>query len=227
MENPLGGHVSTNRCSIRHAAKSGRLSNIRSVTVPRMKSTSSRLISCALGVVTLIVAPIVAAPAGNAEVVYLPPHEKTFHSEGGPTFVVGHRNETINKVLPLNASGTVREVFLSGEAYSSVDWGGGGDLRVGYHVGCAVELNNASAHGSATSTSGSISVGIGPGQVADVELMKKKIVSDVPGRLIYHDVHLVVNGCIGPAVIRQYAEIQMKSDKVDEVGVVYGDPLWI
>ncbi len=174
----------------------------------------------------LLVAPIVAAPAGHAEVVYLPPHEKAFHTDGGPTLVVGHRDEQIDKVPPLNASGTVRELFVSGVAYSSVD-SGGGELEVGYHVGCAVELTGSSGRGSVTSGPGGFSVGVVPGQVADVELIKKKIESGVPGQVVYHDVHLVINGCIGPAVIRQYTQIQAKSNDIDEYGVVYGDPLWI
>ncbi|MEU4314356.1 MspA family porin [Nocardia sp. NPDC024068] len=192
-----------------------------------MKFTSGRLFSCAMGVVCSVAASLAAAPAGNAEVVSLPPHEKTFQSVDGPVFVVGHRDELVDKVPPLNLAGTVREVFLSGVAYSSVDSGAGGELHVGYHVGCWAEFTGASAGTGTTQESLGLEVSVLPGQVVDVPLVEKTIVPGVPGRVAYHDVHLVINGCIGPAVVRQYAEIQMKSDAVDERGVVYGDPLWI
>ncbi|WP_328387274.1 MspA family porin [Nocardia sp. NBC_00416] len=192
-----------------------------------MKSPAKRLLSYAMGASSFFLSLIVVAPSANAEIVYMAPHEKTFQSADGPTFVVGNTGETVNKVPPLNASGTVREVFLSGTAYSSVDAGSGGELQVGYHVGCAVELTGGSGGAGVTAESPGYTVGIEPGEVIDVPLVDKEIVPGVPGRVVYHDVHLVVNGCIGPAVIRQYTEIQMKSDAVDERGVVYGDPLWI
>lgn len=180
-----------------------------------------------MGAGSVLISLVSTAPGVHAEVVYMAPHEKIFAAEGGPAFVVGHSGETVNKVPPLNASGTVREVFVSGTAYSSVGEGGGGELHVGYHVGCAVELTGASGGAGVTYDSPGYSIGIAPGEVADVPLVDKDIVPGVPGRVVYHDVHLVINGCIGPAVIRQYTEIQMKSDAVDERGVVYGDPLWI
>lgn len=192
-----------------------------------MKYTSSRLFSYAVGAVLAVVASVATAPAGNAEVVSLPPHEKSFQSADGPVFVVGSRDELVNKVPPLNLAGTVREVFLSGVAYSAVDTGEGGELHVGYHVGCWAEFTGANAGTGTTQESLGLDVSVLPGQVVDVPLVEKTIVPGVPGRVSYHDVHLVINGCIGPAVVRQYAEIQMKSDAVDERGVVYGDPLWI
>ncbi|MGW0180296.1 MspA family porin [Nocardia sp. NPDC003345] len=192
-----------------------------------MKITSSRLFSCAVGVVCAAAASLAAAPAGHAEVVSLAPHEKTFQSAGGPVFVVGSRDELVNKVPPLNLSGAVREVFLSGVAYSSVDSGAGGELEVGYHVGCWAEFTGANLGTGTTQESLGLDVSVLPGQVVEAPLVEKTIVPGVPGRIVYHDVHLVINGCIGPAVVRQYARIQMKSDAVDEQGVVYGDPLWI
>ncbi|WP_084513470.1 MspA family porin [Nocardia mikamii] len=52
-------------------------------------------------------------------------------------------------------------------------------------------------------------------------------VSGVPARIVMRDIHLVVNGCIGRAVVRQYTLMQLHTDSLDDVGVVYGDPLWI
>lgn len=166
------------------------------------------------------------------------PHEKTFTSPGGPTFVVGSQDELINKVPPLNASGGVREVFVSGSAYTRSDAPSGGTLMVGYHVGCAVELQGGGAGLGPTAylnpgmlsqedLGPTVSVNVAPGSVSDVPLLKKDAVSGVPARINMRDIHLVVNGCIGPAVVRQYALMQLHTDSLDDVGVVYGDPLWI
>lgn len=178
-----------------------------------------------------------AAPV-SAEVVPMAPHEKTFTSPDGPTFVLGHQDELIDKVPPLNASGAVREVFISESAYTRSDSASGGTLMVGYHVGCAVELSGASVGESPTAyinpsqfgqtdLGPTVSVNVAPGSVKDVPLIKKDAVKGVPARVNLRDVHLVINGCIGPAVVRQYAVMQLHTDELDDMGVVYGDPLWI
>ncbi|MEU6560476.1 MspA family porin [Nocardia nova] len=168
----------------------------------------------------------------------MPPHEKTFTSPGGPTFVVGSQDESINKVPPLNVSGTVREVFVSGSSYTRSDAPSGGTLMVGYHVGCAVELQGGAVGLGPTAyldpgmysqedLGPSVQVNVAPGSVSDVPLLKKEAVTGVPARITMRDIHLVVNGCIGPAVVRQYTLMQLHTDSLDDVGVVYGDPLWI
>lgn len=168
----------------------------------------------------------------------MPPHEKTFASPGGPTFVVGSEGESIDKVPPLNASGTVREVFISGSSYTRSDAPSGGTLAVGYHVGCAVELQGGAVGVGPNAylnpglldqedLGPTVSVNVGPGSVSDVPLLTKEVVSGVPARIMMRDVHLVVNGCIGPAVVRQYTLMQLHTDSLDDIGVVYGDPLWI
>ncbi|MFC8525774.1 MspA family porin [Nocardia sp. NPDC057227] len=173
------------------------------------------------------------APPALAEVVNLAPHELTFESPDGPTFVVGSSDESIDKVPPLNAAGTVREVYISGSSYTRSP--AAGTLAVGYHVGCAVDLQGINA-GIGPDDDGdpdwtdiglTASVSVRPGTIAEVPLAKKDVVAGASARINMRDVHLVINGCIGPAVIRQYTTMQVYTDQISDMGAVYGDPLWI
>lgn len=189
-------------------------------------------LSCSVSVAAAGLATTFAPPA-VAEVVNMAPHELTFESPDGPTFVVGSSGESIDKVPPLNAAGTVREVYISGSSYTSSP--ASGTLSVGYHVGCAVDLQGINAGigpdldetPDPTDLGLNASVSVRPGSIADVQLAKKDVVPGANARINMRDIHLVINGCIGPAVIRQYTMMQVYTDQVSDMGVVYGDPLWI
>lgn len=198
-----------------------------------MPSILTKLVlSCSVPVVAAGLATAFA-PAAAAEVVNLAPHELTFESPDGPTFVVGSTGESIDKVPPLNAAGTVREVFLSGSSYTRSPVAG--TLSVGYHVGCAVDLQGMNfgigpdydGTPDPTDLGPTASISVLPGTVAEVPIAKKDVVPGASARINMRDIHLVINNCIGPAVIRQYTMMQVYTDQISDMGVVYGDPLWI
>ncbi|MEV0358065.1 MspA family porin [Nocardia sp. NPDC050697] len=198
-----------------------------------MPSILAKLVlSCSVPAVAAGLA-IAFAPAATAEVVNLAPHELTFESPDGPTFVVGSTGESIDKVPPLNAAGTVREVYISGSSYTQSP--ASGSLSVGYHVGCAVDLQGLGfgigpdddGNPDITDLGFNASVSVTPGKVAEVQLAKKDVVPGASARINMRDIHLVINGCVGPAVIRQYTLMQVYTDQISDMGVVYGDPLWI
>lgn len=70
----------------------------------------------------------------------MPSHEKTFASPIGGNIMVGNKDETINRLAPLNMVGTTREALVTSVAYGQIDAAAGGKLKVGYHVGCAVTI---------------------------------------------------------------------------------------
>lgn len=79
-----------------------------------------------------------ATPGAHADILTPPPHEKTFTADFGK-FTVGIRDESINRIAPLN--GTSREALVSNVVYGRVPAPAGGVLQTGYAVGCAVRLD--------------------------------------------------------------------------------------
>lgn len=180
------------------------------------------------------------APTAAAEVVPMPPHEKSFVSPTGVTFMVGNRDETINRIPPLNMMGTTREALVSSVSYGRLDGGSGGKLRVGYHVGCAVSIG-ASTLGVTPDvfvddldpSTNPLNVGpvatvnLNPGEVGEVLMMEKTM---VPGKTIHlgvRDFHIRVNSCTGPVTLRQFTYVSFESEDADDSGAVFGDPTWL
>ncbi|WP_185757086.1 MspA family porin [Nocardia bhagyanarayanae] len=56
-------------------------------------------------------------------------------------FMVGARDEVVNRIAPLNMVGTTREALVSVVAYGRIDGPAGGLLTTGYAVGCGVEID--------------------------------------------------------------------------------------
>ncbi|WP_162240347.1 MspA family porin [Nocardia arizonensis] len=83
---------------------------------------------------------ILPLPTAHADIVNLPPHEKTFESEVG-NFTVGTRDEVINRIPPLNGVRTSYEALVSNVAYARIDGQAEGTLKTGYYVGCAAKLD--------------------------------------------------------------------------------------
>ncbi|NNH72112.1 MspA family porin [Nocardia uniformis] len=170
----------------------------------------------------------------------LAPHEKVFPSPVG-TFTIGNRDEAINRIAPLNMMGTTREALVSNVAYARIDGGATGTMTVGYHIGCAVNLQNgvigitpnvypeipSLETGFRSYVAPVFTATMGPGQVADVKLSEKQIVPGDTAMVITRDFHVVVNGCTGPVTLRQYTNLLVKSPLVDDSGSVFGDPTWL
>ncbi|ATL66979.1 MspA family porin [Nocardia terpenica] len=182
------------------------------------------------------------APAAHAEVQRMPPHEKTFASAFG-TFTVGTTNETVDRIPPLNMVATTREALVGYVSYGRVNGGAGGALKTGYHVGCAVTIQNGSMAfnpqpslgfgGSPTMPNGSlllsptVAVNVAPGEVKEVAVAEKALIPNQVVQTVIRDFHIVVNGCTGPVTIRQFTYLFAKSPQVDDSGAVFGDPTWL
>lgn len=82
---------------------------------------------------------ILSQPTAHADIVNLPPHEKTFESDMG-SFTVGTHDEVINRIAPLNSVPTSREALVSTVAYGRLDGQAEGVLKTGYSVGCAAKI---------------------------------------------------------------------------------------
>ncbi len=82
---------------------------------------------------------VLPQPTAHADVVNLPPHEKTFESNMG-SFTVGTHDEVINRIAPLNIAPTSREALVSTVAYGRLDGQAEGVLKTGYSVGCPARI---------------------------------------------------------------------------------------
>ncbi|MFI6869635.1 MspA family porin [Nocardia sp. NPDC050406] len=193
---------------------------------------------------------LLGVPAAHAEIEALSPHERVFNSPIG-SFTVGHKDESVNRIPPLNQVGTTREALVSNTFYGRIDGGAVGTLVAGYHVGCAVNWNNGTLgltpniypddvlpdelpgspfsgmDGFQTYVAPVITATLGPGEVKEVKLAEKQVVAGDTAWAITRDFHVIVNACTGPVSIRSYAYMQVKSPLVDDSGGVFGDPTWL
>ncbi|MGY4102177.1 MspA family porin [Nocardia sp. R16R-3T] len=100
----------------------------------------SKLMKITLVISGVLVAAGSSMASASAEVISMAPHEKSFASPIGGNIMVGSRDETINRIAPLNQVATTREAFVTTTAYGQIDAAATGKLQVGYHVGCAVTI---------------------------------------------------------------------------------------
>ncbi|GAB2704809.1 MspA family porin [Nocardia thraciensis] len=186
---------------------------------------------------------LAGAPVAGAEPESLPPHEKTFPSPFG-SFTVGSRDETVNRIPPLNMMGTTREALVGNVTYGRIDGPAGGKLRTGYHVGCAVTIGAGNV-GVTPELEGGIegaqtpiphalgdlgpvaTVNLTPGEVKELAVAEKELIPGKDVQIVTRDFHIVVNACSGPVAIRQFTYLYAKSAEVDDSGAVFGESTWL
>ncbi|WP_240771754.1 MspA family porin [Nocardia sp. CS682] len=202
-----------------------------------MASNVKRAVRALTGVVVASASVAALAPTAEAEIISMPPHEKSFTPPGSSKkFTIGSREEYIYRIPPLNFMATTREALVSSIAYGQVDGATAGKLRIGYHVGCAVTIGAGTLGATPDVVIGQqpsfnpnpvATLNLAPGDVGEVAIAEKDM---IPGKLIqlsFRDFHIKVNSCTGPVTIRQYAYVEYKSPEVDDSGAVFGEPTWL
>ncbi|WP_194852880.1 MspA family porin [Nocardia sp. SYP-A9097] len=191
--------------------------------------------------------------SGDAQAAALAPHEKTTVAPNGMSITVGHQDNAVNPVAPMNFMRTSRQVYVDNTSYGRVD-GGTGKIRTGVFVACAVDLDvkftvsasagvdlDASAGigigttGVTPSASVDISPKIGgsvgftlaitPGKIADIKLGEKQIPPGGTGYIVTRDYRITADGCGGPLTVQAYTIIEATSSEVDAADWVMGDPV--
>ncbi|MQY19001.1 MspA family porin [Nocardia macrotermitis] len=206
---------------------------------------ASAFVAVATAVGLGLTAPFAAADTGA-------PHEKTISAEGF-TFTVGHKDNAVHPVAPMNGMPTSREVYLDNTSYGRFDGPGTGKIRTGYFVACAVDLDvsfsvNAGAGLDAGATAGvdvgdvvtpsaGVSIGpsvnagidtaltITPGTITDVRVAEKTLTPGRTGYIVSRDFQVRVNDCGGPLTVQAYTVIEASSPQVDGGDWVMGDPV--
>lgn len=141
-------------------------------------------------------------------------------------------NVTSTPSIPHTGPFNIPPANTPGSNNSSVH--GSSDLNTGYIVGCQVSIGTSAISAGAgvtlsttsTGVSGSISLQLGPGQVAFVEVTYKDILHPGVYSIDYKDVEISVQGCAGYAQARAYTNVDIMSNFYSRT-TLYGQPFSI
>jgi hypothetical protein len=188
-------------------------------------------------------APAAVAPPVDGQVPSGDP--AIVNSPDGWRLALGARDEVLLPVPPLTTAISSREYLASGIFVGSLAGPGvpRGELEVGYEIGCGIDMstsNGITMAGSAgltpslgasgpfgalptailpiisTPTSGVLSVGLKPGLVIVVPVVKKEFKGPDPWVMI-SNFHVKIDGCVGQSFIRSYATLTRVTDQSDVV----------
>ncbi|MEH3154010.1 MAG: MspA family porin [Gordonia paraffinivorans] len=157
--------------------------------------------------------------------------------------------EAVHSVRPLNQSPWTREGFVSLRAAGSIGGAGSspvtsGTVTGGFQVGCNTDVTSGATIGIAGGPNATLNVsyppalGIGasvqpsissvlrPGTIADVSFGTKRLTS-TSGAINATDVHIKVDGCLGPVVLRSYVTVAISTPNNDDTVNVYGLPHYL
>ncbi len=163
----------------------------------------------------------------------------------GWILALGAKDEMQVPVAPLTTAVSSREYLATGTFVGSLQGPEvpRGELEVGYEIGCGIDMstsNGVTMAGSAgitpsvgltspliglptgllpvisTPVSGVLSVGLKPGLVVVVPVVKKEFKGPNPWVMI-SNFHVKIDGCVGQSFIRSYATLTRETDQSDVV----------
>jgi MspA len=175
-------------------------------------------------------------PSADAAIVNTP---------DGWRLALGAKDEMQVPVAPLTTAISSREYLSSGIFVGSLTGPEQprGELEVGYEIGCGIDMstsNGVTMAGSAgvtpslgltgplsglptgilpvlsTPVNGVLSVGLKPGLIIVVPVVKKEFKSANPWVMI-SNFHVKIDGCVGQSFIRSYATLTRVTDQSDVV----------
>jgi MspA len=187
--------------------------------------------------------PAATAPPADGRVASNPP--ATLNTPDGWTLGLGAKDESQVPVAPLTTAASSREYLSSGIFVGSLigPEQPRGELEVGYEIGCGIDMstsNGVTMAGSAgvtpslgttalipgvttgilplisTPVNGVLSVGLKPGLVIVVPVVKKEFKGPNPWVMI-SNFHVKIDGCVGQSFIRSYAVLTRVTDQSDVV----------
>ena len=185
-----------------------------------------------------------AAPPPDGQVPSGDP--ATLDTPDGWRLALGAKDEAQIPVAPLTTAVSSREYLASGIFVASLvgPEEPRGDLEVGYEIGCGIDMstsNGVTMAGSqgvtpslgftealtptpgfsilpliSTPANGVLSVGLKPGLVVVVPVVKKEFKGSNPWVMI-SNFHVKIDGCVGQSFIRSYATLTRVTDQSDVV----------
>jgi hypothetical protein len=183
-------------------------------------------------------APVPPPPPDTGPVPSGPPGVVT--TPDGWNMTVSAKDETQLPVAPLTTALSSREYLAGGTFTGSIKGSGGteldgGELVVGYQIGCGINLDKVTLAGSVgigadvvplptgidVGVGGSIEVVLLPGEVEDVDVVEKEF-KGTDTRVTLKDVHITVDGCVGQSFLRSYAILTSSTTDTDDIVAYYG-----
>lgn len=186
-----------------------------------------------------------AAGTANAEKIELAPKAESYNTGDNWSVDLSLTNESWVKLAPQNLTGTTREGLGTVRGTLNVTGAGESDLngmviRVGYLVGCFVNLNGVNLGASMTispsvgiNTVGpqaslggqigpSLTAAMTPGEIKAYTVQEKKAEATRSIAEI-NDLHVNTDGCLGPVVVRSYMIFTADTKVVKSTKTIYGD----
>ena len=189
------------------------------------------------------VAPAAAEAAPDAEGAMPSNPPAILHTPDGWTLGLGARDEQQVPVAPLTTAVSSREYLASGIFVGSLVGPGQpqGVLEVGFEIGCGIDMSTSDGvtiggtagvtpgvTGPVTGvpfdllplvlfpTAGVLNVGLKPGLVVVVPVVKKQFRGPNPWVMV-SNFHVKIDGCVGESFIRSYAVLNRVTDESDVV----------
>ncbi|MBB5911234.1 hypothetical protein BJY24_000101 [Nocardia transvalensis] len=154
-------------------------------------------------------------------------------------------DENLDRYPNLASTLFSREGFVSLKAVADIDGDGtapvnSGTLALGYQIGCQVDVTSGVAIGVAIGPNVTIGVTSGVGGSATISptvYLKPGTITDIPfgtkplagrhGSISSDQVHIKIDGCMGPVSLRSYAQVTISTPTADNSLAVYGDPIYL
>ncbi|QIS11866.1 MspA family porin [Nocardia arthritidis] len=205
----------------------------------------------ARGVSKVLLSSFAAATAavvigtGTAAAEPLADKTRDITTDDGWQLRVTKSEENLDRYPNLAATMFTREGFVSLKAVADIDGEGTapvntGAITLGYQIGCQVDVTSGVTLGLAIGPSVSIgvwsnlgasamftpTVNLKPGTIANIPFGTKGLTGR-HGSITAEQVHIKIDGCLGPVSLRSYAVAKISTPTADNSVAVYGDPIYL
>lgn len=193
----------------------------------------------------LSIAVIGIAGSGTATADPLADKSRETITDDGWHMRITKTDESLDRYPNLASTLFTREGFVSLKAVADITGSGNapvnsGTVALGYQIGCQVDVSNGAAIGLAIGPSVTIGVTSGVGGSATITptvYLKPGTITDIPfgtkpltgrhGSITSDQVHIKIDGCMGPVSLRSYAQVRISTPTADNALSVYGDPIYL
>ncbi|MFE7720519.1 MspA family porin [Nocardia rhizosphaerihabitans] len=193
---------------------------------------------------------VLSTGAANADTfVPLPGGQITRTLSDGTVVTVRLVNESATISPSMGSTPVHRNAWVSGRAEVSVSGEVTGSIQPGYVVGCQVNIDGGGVDGGASAesdwegnASGGLTSGanlsLGPGQASSFLILDRELADDFGnedhsstnplkgsnGSVTWSDSTIGLNGCGGYAQARAFVKVKVKTDNVNSVVTLWGQP---
>lgn len=197
------------------------------------------------GIFGLLAAIAVVVGSGPAAAEPLADKSRETTTDDGWQMRIIKTDENLDRYPNLAATMFTREGFVSLKAIADITGDGtapvnAGAMTLGYQIGCQVDVTNGMTLGLAIGPSVSIGVWSNVGASAMISptvYLKPGTITDIPfgtkalagrhGSITSDQVHIKIDGCLGPVSLRSYAIVNISTPTADNSLAVYGDPIYL